>query len=377
MSKFKFVEKTNKTTDEELAKIFENPGFGDYMSDHMAHIHYEFDESKATDPHNIETTSKTGEWSNYEIIPYGPISLEPAAAVFHYGQEIFEGLKAYKHDDGSIYTFRPELNAKRFQKSAHRLGLPDLSVEDFIDSIKEAVTIDKRWVQSGRGKALYIRPFMIASEPFLGVRPSKSIDYYCILSPVGDYFGTAKAVTIWIEKEYFRAGPGGTGAAKCGGNYAASLLPQTLAAEHGCSQVLYLNARDQKNIEELGGMSFVCVYKDGRVVTPNLNGNILDSVTRRTVLEVCREWGYDVQERELSLEELIEGIKSGEISEAFACGTAAVVAPIGEFKSDDFEVTLDYGDKEEGELTTKLRDEIVGIQKGHRPDTRGWLYKIC
>jgi branched-chain amino acid aminotransferase len=371
-TKFEIVKKDIITSDEQLASIFENPGFGVYFTDHMAHIRYTADPT--LDDHLL-TTSANGSWSDFEVIPFANISISPAASVFHYGQEIFEGLKAYKYADGSIWLFRPERNAVRFNQSATRLGLPDLPVEDFIEAIKQVVTQDKRWVPSKKGQSLYIRPFMIASEPFLGVRSAHQVDFYCILSPAGDYFGTPKPVKIWVETEFHRAGPGGTGAAKCGGNYAASLLPAAKAYEKGYSQVLFLDAADKESVEELGGMSFFAVYKDGSVVTPQLNGQILESVTRASVIEVLNDRNIKVVERKISLTELVDGIKSGDIVEAFACGTAAVITSISELSNDDFTATLSDGDVE-GELTVSLREEIVGIQTGKVADKYGWCTQI-
>ncbi|MDR1861611.1 MAG: branched-chain amino acid aminotransferase [Candidatus Ancillula sp.] len=373
MSKFNIVEKDNPTSDAEISKILDNPGFGDYLTDHMAHISYRANDD--LDKH-LMTTSKNGTWFNHEVVPFGNISISPAASVFHYGQEIFEGVKAYRRSDDSIWMFRPELNAERFQKSALRLGLPDLSIDDFVESIKEVVRIDRRWVSSREHQALYIRPFMIATEAFIGVGCSKEVDYYCILSPVGNYFGKPKPVNIWVEEEFFRAGPGGTGFAKCGGNYAASLLPAAIAYEKGFSQVLYLDAADRASVEELGGMSFFAVKKDGSVLTPRLNGQILDSVTRRSVIEVLKDRGTKIEETKILLNDLINGIKSGEIVECFACGTAAVIASIGRLAGKGFDVQIGV-EQVEGELTVSLRDEIVGIQTGKVEDRFGWCTKIC
>lgn len=242
-SKFEITTNQNPISESEKAKIFANPGFGVYFTDHLAHIHYTADEG--IDEH-LGVNLTNGKWSNFEVIPYGPLAIEPAAAVFHYGQEIFEGLKAYKRPDGSVWTFRPGKNSERFNKSAIRVGLPPLPEEDFLASIAAVVQQDVDWIPTGEGESLYIRPVMFANEPFFGVRAAHIVEYYCILSPVGNYFGTPKPVTIWVEQEFFRAGPGGTGFAKCGGNYAASMLPATIAYEKGCSQVLYLDARDQE-----------------------------------------------------------------------------------------------------------------------------------
>lgn len=380
-SKFQHNLKENLLDQAQVDQILEKPGFGNFFTDHMAHIKFIGNQNtshKSAELTHDEDRQIVG-WQNHEIIPYGDIKLDPSAAVLHYGQEIFEGVKAYRHRDGSIWTFRPYQNAKRFNESAKRLALPELTEDDFVESIKELVKVDRRWVpqNTGNGESLYIRPFMFASEPFLGVRPSRIVDYYCILSPVSSYFGTPKPVDIWVETSYFRAGPGGTGAAKCGGNYAASLLPAQKASEKGCSQVLYLDARNSSSIEELGGMSFFAVTQDKMILTPKLNGNILDSITRKSILEVAKDRGYQVKELNLKIDEVVEAIKDSEIVEAFACGTAAVISPIGRLRNDNFDVSIDYHDDIEGKITTELRDVIVGIQTGIVDDKYDWMVKIC
>ncbi|MCK2042435.1 branched-chain amino acid aminotransferase [Chromohalobacter sp. TMW 2.2308] len=344
--------------------ILENPGFGRHFSDHMAHIRW---------------TSDVG-WHGHEVRPYGPLTLDPAAAVLHYAQEIFEGIKAYRHADGSVWTFRPEKNAERFRASARRLALPELSDEDFIGSLKALLSQDNTWVPTPASAAeessLYLRPFMIASETFLGVRPSKEVDYYVIASPAAAYFkGGVNPVSIWLSSHYKRAASGGTGFAKCGGNYAASLAAQKEAEAHDCAQVAFLDAAENKWIEELGGMNLFFVYKDGRIVTPKLTGTILEGVTRDSILELARDQGLTPEERHISIDEWRDGAASGEITEVFACGTAAVITPVGELRSEDESIRLkaDSG----GEVGKRLRKELLDLQYGRSEDTRNWLTRLA
>lgn len=339
--------------------ILANPGFGKHFTDHMVVIDWTLEEG----------------WHDARVQPYGPLQLDPAASVLHYAQEIFEGLKAYRHADGSVWTFRPEKNAERFQRSAHRLALPELSVEDFLESLKQLVRTDINWVPDGEDTSLYLRPFMIANESFLGVRAAQRVGYYVIASPAGAYFhGGVKPVSIWLSTTYSRASRGGTGAAKCGGNYAASLLPQQEAAENGCAQVLFLDAESNNRIEELGGMNIFFVHKNNKVVTPELTGSILEGVTRDSIIQLVRDRGFEVEEREVTVDEWRAGVESGEITEVFACGTAAVITPIGELKSPEF--SIGSPDAIAGELTMSIREELTDIQYGRREDTHGWLYRL-
>ncbi len=340
-------------------EILANPGFGNYFTDHMVQIDWTVDEG----------------WHNAEIKPYGPLSIDPGSAVLHYGQEIFEGLKAYRHADGSIWTFRPERNALRLARSANRLALPELSISDFIESIRQLVTTDQSWVPSAPETSLYLRPFMIANENFLGVRAAHRASYFVIASPAGAYFkGGVAPVKIWLTNEYTRAGRGGTGAAKCGGNYAASLVAQAEAYEKGCAQVLFLDAETGTHIEELGGMNVFLVKKDGTLVTPRLTGSILEGITRDSIITLARERGHTVEERDITIAEWRDGVASGDITEVFACGTAAVVTPIGQLLSDDF--AIGDPDAPAGELTMSLRQQLTDIQYGRLPDTHGWLTKL-
>jgi branched-chain amino acid aminotransferase len=342
----------------ERKEILANPGFGNYFTDHMVDLCW----------------SAKGGWHRPRVSPYGPIQLDPSAAVLHYAQEIFEGLKAYRHADGSIWCFRPEANAARMQRSAYRLALPELPVEHFLDSLKQLVAVDGDWVPDREETSLYLRPFMFAKEAFLGVRPANKVAFYLIASPAGAYFPSGVApVSIWLSDHWSRAGKGGTGAAKTGGNYASSLLPQAEAYEHGCAQVLFLDSVEGKYIEELGGMNVVLVYKDGTLVTPD-SDSILEGITLDSVLQLARDRGHTVERRRVTIDEWRDGVESGDIVEVFACGTAAVITPIGELKSDTFTV----GDitAPPGELTMSLRKELTDIQYGRERDRHNWMFRL-
>jgi branched-chain amino acid aminotransferase len=333
--------------------ILASPGFGEHFTDHMVDICW----------------SVNGGWHRPRVQPYGPITLDPAAAVLHYGQEIFEGIKAYRHADGSIHTFRPDQNGRRLQRSARRLALPELPVSYFIQSLRELIAVDGAWVPSGEDQSLYLRPFMFAKEAFLGVRPAHKVNYYVIASPAGAYFkGGVKPVSIWLSEDYARAGKGGTGAAKTGGNYAASLLPQSEAYENECDQVVFLD--QDRNVEELGGMNVVFVYKDGTIVTPQ-SPSILEGITRDSFLQLAMDRGHKVEGRAVSLDEWRSGVASGDIVEVFACGTAAVVTPIGALKGKDF-----YDEQPIGTLALELRKELTDIQYGRVADKHGWLLRL-
>ena len=305
--------------DARLAEILANPGFGIHFTDHMF---------------TIEWTPDRG-WHDARVTPYGPLTLDPATAVLHYAQETFEGMKAYRHDDGSVLDlFRPEENAKRMVRSSQRLALPELPVEDFVAAVDALVEVDQRWVPTRRGgeKSLYLRPFMIATEAFLGVRPAQHVTFMVIASPAGAYFkGGIKPVTLWLTEEYTRAGRGGMGAAKTGGNYASSLVAQQEATAHGCDQVVFLDGQEGTYVEELGGMNMYFVFDDGRIVTPE-TGTILEGITRASIIELAGKLGHQVEERKFSIDEWRDGVTSGAITEIFACGTAAVVTPVGSLK---------------------------------------------
>lgn len=343
-------------SDAERDEILANPGFGLYFTDHMF---------------LSEWTPATG-WADARVVPYGPLTLDPATAVLHYAQEIFEGLKAYAHADGSIWLFRPEANAARMQRSAHRLALPPLPQEWFIGSIRALLDVDGGWVPRGDEKSLYLRPFMFASEAFLGVRPAQHVTYALIASPAGAYFpGGVKPVNIWLSTEYGRAGAGGTGAAKCGGNYASSLLPQQEAYENGCQQVAFLDAAEHRYVEELGGMNLYFVYSDGSIVTPALSGSILEGITRDSIITLARDLGHDVAERRITIDEWREGTADGSIVEVFACGTAAVVTPVGALKWDGGEAVA--RESESSKVAHAVRSALVDIQYGRAEDRHGWM----
>ena len=337
-------------------------GFGKYYTDNMVTIDW----------------SEADGWSEAQLNAYGPITLDPATAVFHYGQEIFEGMKAYSQPDGSISLFRPDANARRFAKSAARLALPELSVEEFIETITTLVKQDRKWVPQKVGESLYIRPFMFATEVGLGVRPSNRAKYVLIATPAGAYFNAAEAVTVWISTEYVRAAIGGTGEAKCGGNYAASLVAQKQAATKGCDQVVWLDAVERKWVEEMGGMNLYFVKGSGKgatVITPKLTGTLLPGITRDSILTVAKDLGYKVEEVMLSIDDWRDGVASGEITEIFACGTAAVVSAVGAAKSEFG--TWTTGDGKPGPITMQIRETLLGIQHGVIEDKHGWNVKVC
>jgi len=337
-------------------------GFGKYYTDNMVTIDW----------------SEADGWSDANLNAYGPITLDPATAVFHYGQEIFEGMKAYSQPDGSISLFRPDANAMRFARSAARLALPELSVQEFIEAITTLVKQDRKWVPKKVGESLYIRPFMFATEVGLGVRPSNKAKYVLIATPAGAYFNAANAVTVWISTEYVRAAIGGTGEAKCGGNYAASLVAQKQAATKGCDQVVWLDAVERRWVEEMGGMNLYFVKgsgKDATVITPKLTGTLLPGITRDSILTVAKDLGYKVEEVMLSIDDWRDGVASGEITEIFACGTAAVVSAVGAAKSEFG--TWTTGDGKPGPITMQIRETLLGIQHGTIADKHGWNVKVC
>ena len=349
---------TSPVDDARLAEILANPGFGTHFTDHML---------------TVEWTPDAG-WHAARIEPYGPLTLDPATAVLHYAQETFEGMKAYRHDDGSIWTFRPEENAQRMVRSSHRLALPVLEADDFVQAVDALVEVDQRWVPDAASeKSLYIRPFMIATEAFLGVRPARHVTFMVIASPAGSYFsGGIKPLTLWLTEEYTRAGRGGMGAAKTGGNYASSLVAQQEAYENGCDQVVFLDATEGKYVEELGGMNTYFVFDDGTIVTPE-TGTILEGITRDSIIELAGKMGYQVSERKFGIDEWRDGIASGRLTEVFACGTAAVVTPIGALKTKDGAVAAPAST----ELTMKIRQALVDVQLGRAEDTFGWMHRVC
>lgn len=333
-------------------------GFGKIFTDHMFVMNY---------------TEGQG-WHDPRIVPFQNISLSPAAMVYHYGQEMFEGLKAYKGDNDEVYLFRPDMNAKRTNVTNERLCIPSIPEEDFVQAVKAVVDIDRDWIPTTPGTSLYVRPFIIATDEFLGVAPSHTYLFMVILSPSGAYYSSGLApVGIWIEDEYVRAVRGGMGFAKTGGNYAASLIGQVKAHNEDYSQVLWLDGIERKYIEEVGSMN-IFFKIDGKVVTPALNGSILPGITRNSTIQLCKEWGYDVEERKISVDELIEAQKSGKLEEVFGTGTAAVISPVGKLRYVDDVMLINNG--EIGELSQKLYDTMTGIQYGKLEDKFGWRVTV-
>ncbi|MDQ0454249.1 branched-chain amino acid aminotransferase [Rhizobium paknamense] len=355
---FTFHPNSNPMPEADRLKAFENLGFGTLFSDHMAVIRWSMDRG----------------WHGAEITARAPFPVDPASAVLHYAQEIFEGMKAYRSAEGKAVLFRPEENARRFNESARRMSMPELPEDLFLQAVEKLVQADAKWIPTGEG-SLYLRPFMFASEAFLGVRPAREYIFCVIASPVGPYFkGGAKPVTIWATAKYTRAAPGGTGAAKCGGNYAASLVAQAEAQAQGCDQVVFLDAAEHKWVEELGGMNVFFVMDDGSLVTPPLGGTILPGITRNSLITLARDEGLTVHERPYSFEDWKADAESGKVKEAFACGTAAVVAGIGTVKFPGGEFKINGG--ETGEVTLKLREKLVSIQRGQSNDQHNWVQAI-
>jgi len=344
------------------AEILANPGFGQHFTDHML---------------SISWTRGVG-WHDAALSALVPLQLHPSAAVLHYSQTIFEGLKAFNLDDGGLAVFRPDANAARFQRSAARLAMPSLPEDAFLAAVDALVSLDRAWVPSGGDQSLYLRPFMFATEAFLGVRPAH--EYLClfIASPAGAYFPQGvKPVTVWLSEDYVRAAPGGTGAAKTGGNYAASLLAQEQAAAEGCDQVVWLDAVERSAVEEMGGMNLFFVFRDGdrvEMVTPELTGTLLAGITRDSVITLAQEHGYAVSERRITVTEWRDRAADGSLTEVFACGTAAVITPIGRARSNGGDFTI--ADGEPGPVTISLRAELLAIQHGTVADRHGWIHRI-
>ncbi|MGP3972570.1 branched-chain amino acid aminotransferase [Streptomyces sp. 8N114] len=346
----------------EREAVLADPGFGRYFTDHMV---------------TIQWTEGRG-WHDAQLQPYAPLQLDPANMTLHYAQSIFEGLKAYRQPDGSVKVFRPDANARRFQRSAQRLAMPELPVETFIEACDLLVTQDKAWVPSEGEASLYVRPFMFATEVGLGVRPANQYTFMVIASPAASYFpGGVKPVSVWLSEEYVRAAPGGTGEAKCAGNYAASLVAQAQAAEQGCDQVVWLDAVERRYIEEMGGMNLYFVHgsgADARILTPELTGTLLPGITRDSLLRIAADMGYETGEARITTDEWRAGNADGSISEVFACGTAAVITPVGEVKSARGEWKV--GDGGAGEITMKLREALLAIQTGQAEDKHGWMHTL-
>ena len=360
MTIFSITRNSSGKTDEQRKEILENPGFGKHFTDHMVLIDWEQDKG----------------FINPRVVPYAKLEVDPANMTLHYGQAIFEGLKAYRHKDGSIKTFRPIENAKRFARSAKRMAMPEMPEELFVQAIKELISVDKNWVPQDREKSLYLRPFMFATEVGLGVRPANKYLFMLIASPAGAYFPKGlKPVSVWLSTEYVRAAPGGTGEAKFAGNYAASLIAQAKAAQEGCDQVVWLDAIERRWIEEMGGMNLYFVYgKQNKIVTPELTGSLLAGITRDSILTLAKDLNLSASEARISVEDWKKGCESGEITEVFACGTAAVITPIGTVKSKEGQFQVGSG--ETGPLTSKLRDALLDIQTGVANDEHQWTLNV-
>ncbi|MBR5534668.1 MAG: branched-chain amino acid aminotransferase [Ruminiclostridium sp.] len=344
------IERTTTPKEKPTGKL----GFGKIFTDHMFIMNY---------------TNGKG-WHDPRIVPFQDITLSPAAMVYHYGQEMFEGLKAYKGVNGETLLFRPDMNGKRTNDTNDRLCIPQIPVEDFVQAVKAVVKVDEDWIPTDPGTSLYIRPFIIATEPFLGVDVSDTFLFMIIMSPSGAYYESGLApVGIWIEDDYVRAVKGGMGYAKTGGNYAASLAAQVKAHDGGYSQVLWLDGVERKYIEEVGAMN-IFFKIDGKIVTPMLNGSILPGITRNSVLQLCRSWGMEVEERKISVDELLEAQKTGKLEECFGTGTAAVISPVGKLRYKDD--VMEIGGGQIGPVSQKIYDTVTGIQLGKLDDPFGW-----
>ena len=357
------VEDVRRRTPTERAQLLEDPGFGRYFTDSMFVARYRHGEG----------------WYDARLTAYGPLPMDPATAALHYAQSIFEGLKAYAQPDGSVATFRPEANAARFARGARRLAMPVVPEESFLTAVDALVDADRDWVPTGTDQTLYIRPYMLAIEPFLGVRPAHEYLFIVIASPAGAYFPRGvHPVSVYLSEDYIRAAPGGTGDVKCAGNYAASLLAQEQAIAAGCDQVVWLDAVEKRYVEEMGGMNLFFVLgsgEDAELVTPELTGTLLPGITRDSLITVAREMGHRVTERRFSVDEWRAGVADGTVTETFACGTAAVITPVGEVKARTGDFTV--GDGTPGPVTMGLREHLLDVQHGRVADTHGWLHRVA
>jgi branched-chain amino acid aminotransferase len=341
------------------AEILSDPGFGRFFTDNMVSAVW----------------SEADGWHKAQLEPYRQLSLDPSSMVLHYGQAIFEGLKAYRQVDGEVTLFRPDANARRFARSAERLAMPPLSEDFFISACEALIRQERQWVPTGIGTSLYLRPLMIATEVGLGVRPSAEYLFLLLASPAGNYFsGDVRPVSVWLSQEYVRAAPGGTGEAKCAGNYAASLVAQAEAVGQGCDQVVWLDAAERRWVEEMGGMNLFFVYADGRIVTPELTGALLPGITRDALLTLARDLGHSAEEGRIDVEGWRKGNASGDITEVFACGTAAVITPVGtvKYRGGSWPV----GDGMPGRVSMALREKLLAIQHGQVPDRHGWIHRV-
>ena len=354
---------TTARSDAEREALMVDPGFGRVHTDHMVAIRW---------------TDELG-WHDAALTAYEPLQLDPAAMVLHYGQAIFEGLKAYRQPDGGVAVFRPEENARRFRRSAARLAMPELPTELFLEAVDVLVAQDRDWVPTADGQSLYLRPFMIATEAQVGMRPAHEYLFLLIAFPVTPFFpGEVKPVTVWLSEEYVRAAVGGTGEAKCAGNYAGSLLAQRQAAEQGCDQVVWLDAVERRWVEEMGGMNLFFVRPrpggGATLFTPALTGTLLPGVVRDSLLTMAPELGLTVEQGRISAQEWRSGCEDGSITEVFACGTAAVIAPVGRARSRQGDWLV--GDGSAGPVTMSLREALLELQVGRRPDPHGWMHPV-
>lgn len=323
-------------------------------------------------PIMIQAVYDHGEWQRFDLLPYGPLQLDPCSKVLHYGQEIFEGMKVFRHPNDSICMFRPEMNARRFNLSARRMAMPEIPEEQFIEACEVISAYCKHLVPKRLGESLYLRPFMIASEVGLGIKPSKQFIFMVVASPSGSYFA-GDAVKVYIEREDIRCAPGGIGFAKTGGNYAASLNSYAKTIQVGCDQTMWLDSVEHKYIEEMSGMNFFCVI-DGKIITPSLTDTILDGVTRKSIIEIAKAEKFTVEERKVSIDEVLAAIKEGRCTEAFVCGTAAVIAPIASFMDKDLSVH-EVKDPN-GKISMQLREKLIAIQAGRTDAPEGWVYPV-
>ena len=343
----------------ERARVLADPAFGRVFTDHMVSVQWTKDEG----------------WHDARLSAYAPLVLDPATVVLHYAQEVFEGLKAYRQPDGGVALFRPDRNAARLVRSCRRMALPELPEEVFVEACELLVRTDAAWVPDGEGASLYLRPFVVADEVGLGVRPTTSARFLVIASPAGNYFsGPVRPVSLWLSQEYTRAAPGGTGAAKAGGNYASSLVAQSEAIANGCDQVVFLDAVEHRWVEELGGMNLFFVQEDGTLVTPALTGTILEGITRDSVMTLARDLGLTVEERRVDVDEWRKGAADGSIVEVFACGTAAVITPVGALRWPGGEAVA--GDGEPGAVTQQLRTALLDLQYGRADDPHAWRHRV-
>lgn len=357
---FQVTHAEQPTVGDALSAALTEPGFGRVFTDHMASARWTRDRG----------------WHDGRLSSYAPVVLDPAAAVLHYAQSVFEGLKAYRQPDGSVALFRPERNAARFADSCRRLALPELPAEDFLAACELVAATDSAWVPTGDGESLYLRPLMFADEVSLMVRPSASVRFLVLASPAASYFGAqVRPISLWLTRDYVRAAPGGTGAAKCGGNYAASLVAQQEALDHDCDQVVFVDAVEHRWVDELAGSNIFFVYDDGTIVTPELTGAILPGVTRDSVLTLARDAGHPVEERRVDVREWQDGARSGRIREVFAAGTAAVITPVATLRWADGEATAHDGTA--GPVTLALRSALIDLQYGRAADPYGWRRPVA